>query len=294
MHPRWHAAAKVALGSFMIVLVFGTMGVTGAILGRWTGVPRAASTPEPGAQPAAETSGDAGDAGDTGAGDTAADAAAAPAAAAASGDVVPEETALQDGLELPSATAAEVLASRFPALSQQSFAIAMVMPHHREATGSSDMLREMVMIDPVRPDLGDTPGGEPPAAVTAPPAAVSEPETMRGDPAPPRHGGVNSSARSPYVLNDAMIASIKRRLRLTAEQEKLWSPVEAALRKLVYTRAALNPQHGQGPVPYIDPTSSSDLKTAAMPLIMRLNEGQRREVRDIVHVMGLTAVASQM
>jgi hypothetical protein len=279
MHPRWHAAAKLGLGSFIIVLVFGAVGVAGAVLGQWAGAPRAASTPEPAAEAA-------GEAGETSAADP---------AAAANDDIPAEagyETALQDGLELPGATAAEVLVARFPAASQQSFSLAMVMPGRPETSdpSASDMLSGMVTIEPLRPDAGDTPA----AAPTAPPAGMGEPDATRADPVPPRHVGVNSSARSPYVLNDAMIASIKRRLRLTADQEKLWFPVEAALRKLVYTRAALNPQHGQGPVPYIDPASSGDLKTAAMPLIMRLNEGQRREVRDIVHVMGLTAVASQL
>ena len=44
------------------------------------------------------------------------------------------------------------------------------------------------------------------------------------------------------MLNDAQIASIKQRLKLTAEQERMWPAVEAALRKIVYTKNAMNPQ----------------------------------------------------
>jgi hypothetical protein len=91
-----------------------------------------------------------------------------------------------------------------------------------------------------------------------------------------------------------MIASIRRRLKLTAEQEKLWPPVEAALRKIVYTRAAMNQQHGQPPTAYIDPTSPAvqELKSAALPLLTRLNEEQKHEVKLLAFVMGLEAVAA--
>jgi hypothetical protein len=46
---------------------------------------------------------------------------------------------------------------------------------------------------------------------------------------------------------------------------------------------------------YVDPGSEEvqQLKYAALPLIMRLNDDQRREVKMIAHVMGLEGVASQ-
>ena len=57
---------------------------------------------------------------------------------------------------------------------------------------------------------------------------------------------------------------------------------EAAVRKIVYTRAAMNPQRGPsaGPTAYIDPSSPEvqELKSAALPLLMRLNDQQKREV----------------
>jgi hypothetical protein len=121
--------------------------------------------------------------------------------------------------------------------------------------------------------------------------------TLEG-PEPPLQGdppkALRPSARSPNVVNDAMIASIRRRLRLTVEQEKLWPPVAAALRKIVYTRAAMNPQRGQSPTAYIDPTSPEvqELKSAALPLLMRLNDEQKHEVKMLAFVMGLETVAS--
>ena len=74
------------------------------------------------------------------------------------------------------------------------------------------------------------------------------------------------------VFNDAQIASIKQRLNLTPEQEKLWPAVEAALRKIVYTKNAMSPrvpaaQPGGERMAYIDPTSADvqQLKYAALP-----------------------------
>ena len=39
------------------------------------------------------------------------------------------------------------------------------------------------------------------------------------------------------MLNDAQIASIKARLHLTPDQERMWPAVEAALRNIAYAKA---------------------------------------------------------
>jgi hypothetical protein len=87
---------------------------------------------------------------------------------------------------------------------------------------------------------------------------------------------------------------------LTPEQEKMWPAVEAALRKIVYTKNAMSPgvpaaQPGGERMAYIDPTSADvqQLKYAALPLIKRLNDDQRREVKMMAYVMGLAELASQ-
>jgi hypothetical protein len=123
-----------------------------------------------------------------------------------------------------------------------------------------------------------------------------EPPKVQAAGEPPRR----VTSRSTNVLNDAQIASIKRRLKLTAEQERMWPAVEDALRKIVYTKNALSPQthaaqSSGSPPAYIDPSSSEvrQLKVAALPLLMRLNEEQKREVKMLAYVMGLEAVASQ-
>ena len=87
---------------------------------------------------------------------------------------------------------------------------------------------------------------------------------------------------------------LEQRLNLTPEQEKMWPAVEAALRKIVYTKNAMSPrvpaaQPDGERMAYIDPTSADvqQLKYAALPLIKRLNDDQRREVKMMAYVMGL-------
>jgi hypothetical protein len=100
------------------------------------------------------------------------------------------------------------------------------------------------------------------------------------------------------VLNDAQIASIKERLNLTPEQEAMWPPIEVALRQISYVRNPAEP-HRAPPstarLAFIDPDSAEvrRLKYAALPLIMRLNEDQKREVNSLAHVMGLGKLASE-
>jgi hypothetical protein len=189
-------------------------------------------------------------------------------------------------------TPAEIVARRFPAAEVDApppapiFSTASVIPGEGGEPFDLNAVSGVAAIEPPWPPED----GAAPAT-----GAAVEPEPPKGPAAgaPPHR----NTARSPNVLNDAMIASIRQRLKLTAEQQKLWPAVEAALRKIVYTRAALNPQsHGQpGGAAYIDQASTEvrELKSAALPLIMRLNDEQKREIRMLAYVMGLEAVASQ-
>jgi hypothetical protein len=97
------------------------------------------------------------------------------------------------------------------------------------------------------------------------------------------------------VLNDAQIASIKGRLELTPEQERMWPAVEAALRKISYTKDAVAQTIQDGDrIAYIDLNGPAvqRLKSVAVPLIMSLSEDQKREVKSLAHVMGLDGVAA--
>jgi hypothetical protein len=113
-------------------------------------------------------------------------------------------------------------------------------------------------------------------------------------PAPARR----SSGRLNAVLNDAQIASVKQRLRLTADQERMWPAVEAALRSISYSKTAArsaSEARVQGKqVASIDPNSSEvqNLKSVAFPLLMSFSEPQKEEVRTLTRLMGLEQIAS--
>jgi hypothetical protein len=89
------------------------------------------------------------------------------------------------------------------------------------------------------------------------------------------------------VLNDAQIASIKRRLNLTPDQERMWPSVEVALRNLTYAKKG--PHDAAHAVASIDPASPDvqNLKSAAMPLVMSFSSDQMRELQSISRVAGL-------
>jgi len=95
------------------------------------------------------------------------------------------------------------------------------------------------------------------------------------------------------MLDDAQIASIRRRLHLTPDQERMWPSVEAALRtigseKEREARAGSTPRA-------IDPDSPEvqDLKSAAIPLLMSFSDEQKDEVRNLARGMGLNQLASE-
>jgi hypothetical protein len=211
----------------------------------------------------------------------------------------------------PASTPAEVVASRFPSADAilpvlpATFSTASVMPVEHWERFDQDALSGVATAERPWPKAAETApavtesAGPPISEPTGESAAVAEkpePPKAQAASAPARRG----TSRSSNVLNDAQIASIKRRLKLTAEQEQMWPAVEAALRKIVYTSHAMNPhtrdaKSSDSPTAYIDPTSAEvqQLKSAALPLMKRLNDEQKREVKMLAYVMGLEAVASQ-
>jgi hypothetical protein len=194
----------------------------------------------------------------------------------------------------PAATPAQIVAARFPfpaqtiASSAPPFQTASVMPaESKEAIdpAAETTTRTATMETPSWPASNGVALADPGTTETL---ETAKPEMVKPEPAKPRR----PSARSPNVLNDAMIANVRHQLKLTPDQAQLWPPVEAALRKIVYTRTAMN---SKGGVANIDPNSAevSELKMAALPLLMRLSSDQKREVRQIAFLMGLESLASQ-
>src|SRR5262249_42599434 len=101
-------------------------------------------------------------------------------------------------------------------------------------------------------------------------------------------------ARSNAVLNDSQIASIKRRLNLTPDQERYWPAVEAELRKMEYSKGP-NGKSTQGTKMASIDMSKVDvdgLKSAGFPMVMSFSDEQRRELKSLVHLLGLDSVMS--
>ncbi len=182
-----------------------------------------------------------------------------------------------------------VIAARFPANWQQQAA--------RASSGDNDPPPQTMayaaepqrpVVEPVRPAAASASGFQL-ASVDPNPEPAAMPKRM-AKPAPPK----------PAVLfNDAQLASIKTRLRLTPNQEAHWPQVEQALRAISWKIATQ--QNAQRPVvrgkqqaSMIDPNSPevARLKSAAFPLIMSLREDQKQEVRQLAHTMGLKQVAT--
>ena len=129
-----------------------------------------------------------------------------------------------------------------------------------------------------------------PVVAAAAPLPTRRPVQMQlasiaAKPAIPAH----SLTRPGAVLNDAQIASIKRRLNLTPDQERMWPSVEAALRNLSYAKATRGGHEAAQAVAQIDPASAEvqNLKSAAMPLVMSFSGDQMRELQSISRVAGL-------
>jgi hypothetical protein len=137
--------------------------------------------------------------------------------------------------------------------------------------------------------------------VVAPPPAnasdsSSRPATSALTKAPAAVAHRPAATRAGYILDDAQITSIKTRLHLTSDQERMWPAVEAALRNMAYKRTQQAAARGAArnvQAAAVDPEAVEGLKSAAVPLIMSFSSEQKEEVRNLAHVMGLDQLASQ-
>jgi hypothetical protein len=191
-------------------------------------------------------------------------------------------------------TPAEVVALRFPSAWSNLAA--------RPAPAVTAVAKNQILFDPnpsydlasadSKPVIpsGVLAYGDPVESI-APPKAAPAPEAR---PAERRASLVPTVPAKPkpdnHVLNDAQIASIKARLKLTPDQQRYWPGVEAALRGLAYK---INKSGGKLAAIEADSAEVQQLKSAAIPLIMMFSEQQKSEVRQLVQVMGLQQLAAQ-
>lgn len=144
----------------------------------------------------------------------------------------------------------------------------------------------------LRPAPAEDEGGA--ARTTEPAVATPGPDPV---PLPPERPKLPPPPQPAALLDDAQIAALKGRLRLTPEQVEHWPAVEAALREVVRVhlsgaRLALV-SSGRASIDVNSPEVQR-LIWAAMPLLRQLREDQKREVRQLVRVIGLGSVAAHI
>jgi hypothetical protein len=141
---------------------------------------------------------------------------------------------------------------------------------------------EMTELTPAEAAPAARPGAPPVQEVDTPTEAVKH------------HLAPSHPARRPDILfDDAQLARIKRRLYLTADQERMWPAVAVALRNIGREQKRGARWRGEGGG--IDPNSEAvqDLKSAAIPLLMSFSDAQKDEVRHLARNMGLKQLASE-
>jgi hypothetical protein len=207
-------------------------------------------------------------------------------------------------------SAADVVAQRFPQEWKQPLAAAV-----RNARTDPDLFSPAPIVPPAQSRSSTEQPVEKSATLAperrmvqtasleavAPPAANAAdllPRPAVGAAAKPSAAAARPTAasRAGYILDEAQIASIKTRLHLTPDQERMWPAVEAALRNMAYKRTQQAAARGAArnvQAAAVDPEAVEGLKSAAVPLIMSFSSEQKEEVRNLAHVMGLDQLASQ-
>jgi hypothetical protein len=185
----------------------------------------------------------------------------------------------------PELSAADVVALRFP-YELEKADLPTTPATNDTATSEADETLALFDPNPTYPTI--TPSDAQEAPPPTPPQAA-DPDAR---PAPITTGtseltaaAHRNSARPGAVLSDGQIAGIKRRLRLTPQQQQMWPAVEVALRSLSYPKKSDGARKGSA----IDTNSPEvqQLTSAAYPLVMSFSDDQKRELHEIAHVAGL-------
>jgi len=210
-------------------------------------------------------------------------------------------------------SAADVVAQRFPQEWKQPPAVTLAAV--RNARTDPDLLSPAPMAPPAQSQSSTEQPVEKSVTLaperrilqTASLEAVAPPAANAADLSPRPAAGAaakpsaavarpTAASRAGYILDEAQIASIKTRLHLTPDQERMWPAVEAALRNMAYKRTQQAATRGAArnvQAAAVDPEAVEGLKSAAVPLIMSFSSEQKEEVRSLAHVMGLDQLASQ-
>ena len=93
------------------------------------------------------------------------------------------------------------------------------------------------------------------------------------------------------VLTDGQIHRMKAALKLTRLQERYWPPIEAALREMA-RELSHHSAAGEGRAAALDQAKVQRLASVAYPLLMSLDEGQKRDAMALARAMGLGSLVA--
>jgi hypothetical protein len=210
-------------------------------------------------------------------------------------------------------SAAQTIALRFPqAMNDAPIVQAVAFERQAASAAAQAANADLALFEPepmIRQSLAPSPAVQP--AQSAPEktvdVAVAEPRQPQASatalilPRPrapvsaskPHVVASHLAHRPRSMFDDAELASIKQRLNLTPDQERMWPAVAAALRNIAVEREREARQDGTAAAINPDSAEVQDLKSAAIPLLMSFSDEQKDEVRNLVHVMGLDQLASE-
>jgi hypothetical protein len=204
-------------------------------------------------------------------------------AGAAITSIIGRDHASAVGFESPAPVAATPSANREGKKDRLPLAMAALPPAPDTPQVLPEQLRQAF--------ASDSPFNPQPPKIAAPLGMPVQPPAEK-----PKAAAKPAVQKSYALLSDVQIAGIKERLKLSPTQEQHWPGVEEALRAVarkIHAVRQANP-HATGAPIDPDSTEVSQLKSAAMPLLIQLREDQKREVRMLARIIGLDAVASQI
>lgn len=111
---------------------------------------------------------------------------------------------------------------------------------------------------------------------------------------PPRIVTPKPEKPSRLLLSDMQIAGIKQRLKLTAAQEKYWSPMEAALREVMVQIYDYQKRGKKSGDETFDTDSVTRLKETSRALFAQLRTDQKNEIMMLARIAGLSSVVAEV
>ena len=184
---------------------------------------------------------------------------------------------------------ADSKADRLPILSAAPLSAPTAAPNVATVGGASagvSPVSQYAAADPTASaDDGRLPDPITKPALTTASVPLAKPKVAPAKPAKPTNA----------VLNDAQIAALKQRLRLSPSQEQLWPEIEVALRDVVrQISEASRKAHGAA-IPVDTTTAEVErLKTAAMPFLIQMRADQKAEIIALAHIIGMEKVVAML